>query len=480
MKILLTQALPLLAALLLSFSSYAQYDFSIQGVTVTVDPADQMSFEFEVTVAGSDAASVYYNWDFGDGNSSQGGSLVHHTYSATGTYFGSITVMSIDLTQSETVNFTVNVVNNWQGNPPEDVNNDGLITPLDALLVINEVNRRAAFNLPAGPLPPVGGQPYDVNGDNQITAADVMQIIQWLNANGPGPVPGAPIPPAPIKRPVQGQLASTGPEDDWSPMASKINMYWSDGQICNGTIDCTVDMLVGYHSVDWVLEDSVSGINHTVYSQYFYVEPFSFYLNPWMNMQEDTSDCTSFDFEGDCSYYVSDTGISLDLTYEWYVDGGQVGTGQNTSYSSSDSSYFGMCLRVIGEALGVVDSSEYCEGAYPYCEEYYYYEEEYEEYYDSSYYKHGLSPGAQAYTMEVIENPVREQLRIAVQLEANTGYTVEVLDATGRKWASHEGWASGTKEEMQVPLAHLPSGIYFVQMKSEAIVQTARILVMRQ
>lgn len=477
MKILSIQALLLFAALFLSFSAYTQYDFSIQGVTVTVDPNNQMEFDFEVTVTGSDAGSIYYDWDFGDGNGSQGGMFGYNAYNGFGTYFGSITVMSLDLTQSETVNFTVNVVNHWQGNPPEDVNADGLITPLDALLVINELNRRAALNLAPGPLPPAGGQPYDVNGDNQITAADAMQIIQWLNANGPGPIPGAPIPPAPIKRPVQGQLTSTGPEDDWGPLASKINMYWSTGQICTGTIDCTVEMPVGYHSVDWVLEDSVSNINHTVYSAYFYVEPFSFYLNPWMNVAEDTSDCTNFDFEGDCTYSTSDSGISLNLTYEWYVDGGQVGSGQNTSYSSSDSSYFDICLRVIGEALGVVDSTEYCEGVYPYCEEYYD-EEYYEESYDSSYYKHGLSPGAQAYKMEVIENPVREKLRIAVQLGANTGYTVEVLDVTGRQWASYEGRASGTNEEMQVPLINLTPGIYFVQMRSEGIRQTARILVM--
>lgn len=473
--------MPLLAGLLLSFSAFAQYDFEIQSVTITVDPANQMGFDFEVDVVGSDAGSIYYNWDFGDGNSSGGGMFGYNTYNNFGTYSGSIVVSSIDLTHSDTFNFTVNVVNHWQSNPGEDVNADGLITPLDALLLINELNRRANLNLPAGPLPPAGGQPYDVNGDNQINAADVLQIIQWLNANGPGPIPGAPIPPAPIKRPVQGQLASTGPEDDWSPLASKINMYWSTGQVCYGTIDCTVDMPVGYHSVDWVLEDSVSNINHTVYSTYFYVEPFSFYLNPWMTVAEDTSDCTNFDFEGDCSYSTSDSGISLNLTYEWYVDGGQVGSGQNTSYSSSDSSSFYMCLRVIAEALGVVDSSEYCEGVYPYCEEYYDYEDDYyDDYYDSSYYKHGLSPEAQASTMEVIENPVREELRIAVLLEDRADFTVDVLDATGRKWASHAGRATGSREEMQVPLAHLPAGIYFVQMKSEGIMRAARVLVMQE
>lgn len=475
-NLLPSRPLLVLAALLFSLSSYAQYDFSIQGVTITVDPTDQLSFDFEVTVTGSDAGSIYYDWDFGDGNGSQGGMFGYNTYGAFGTYFGSITVTSLDLIESETVHFTVDVINHWQGNPPEDVNNDGLITALDALLLINEINRRANLNLPAGPLPPVGGQPYDVNGDNQITAADAMQIIQWLNANGPGPVPGAPIPPAPIKRPVQGQLISTGPSDDWSPLAGLINMYWSDGQVCNGTIDCTVDMPVGYHSVDWVLEDSVSGINYTVHSAYFYVEPFSFYLNPWFTYDEDSVDCTSFDFEGDCYYMTSDSGISLSLSYKWYVDGAQVGSGQNTSYSSADSSDFYMCLRVIGEALGVVDSSEYCEDIYPYCEEEY--EDEYVEEYDSGYYKQGLAPELRAYTMSVMENPVREQLRIAVHLEAHATYTVQVLDATGRQWAGYEGRAKGTREEMPVPLIHLAPGIYFVQMKSGGIMRTARVLVL--
>ena len=69
----------------------------------------------------------------------------------------------------------------WQ-NPtdPDDVNNSGNVTPIDALLVLNHLN---AFG--AGPL--VGNPPgtqtyYDVNGDNNITPIDALLVLNRLNS----------------------------------------------------------------------------------------------------------------------------------------------------------------------------------------------------------------------------------------------------------------------------------------------------------
>lgn len=65
---------------------------------------------------------------------------------------------------------------------PQDVNNDGLVSPIDALLIINQMNR---VDL-AGEGEQVGGgqskpQYYtDVNGDNQTTALDALQVINYL------------------------------------------------------------------------------------------------------------------------------------------------------------------------------------------------------------------------------------------------------------------------------------------------------------
>jgi hypothetical protein len=69
----------------------------------------------------------------------------------------------------------------WQ-NPesPQDVNGDGAISPLDALLVINDLNRNGSRSL-AGT---AGGPPFlDVNGDSFVTAIDALLIINRLNDN---------------------------------------------------------------------------------------------------------------------------------------------------------------------------------------------------------------------------------------------------------------------------------------------------------
>jgi protocatechuate 3,4-dioxygenase beta subunit len=78
----------------------------------------------------------------------------------------------------------------WQ-NPATalDVNDDGVITPLDVLTLIVEVNRRGAGSLPVPPMPPYLPPSYfDINGDNTLSPLDVMYIIQDLNAHGARPV----------------------------------------------------------------------------------------------------------------------------------------------------------------------------------------------------------------------------------------------------------------------------------------------------
>ena len=67
-----------------------------------------------------------------------------------------------------------------------DVNDDGLLSPIDALLVINELNRVGAHAL----LPPSGGSappPYlDVTGDNFVSPVDALRVINELNRRGSG------------------------------------------------------------------------------------------------------------------------------------------------------------------------------------------------------------------------------------------------------------------------------------------------------
>jgi hypothetical protein len=79
------------------------------------------------------------------------------------------------------------LANPWR-NPSNglDVDNSGFVVPLDALIVINDLNRngpRALPNPPTAPLPP----PFiDANGDTFATAQDVLVIVNFLNANSGG------------------------------------------------------------------------------------------------------------------------------------------------------------------------------------------------------------------------------------------------------------------------------------------------------
>jgi hypothetical protein len=71
-----------------------------------------------------------------------------------------------------------------------DVTDDQLVTPLDVLALINEINFNDARSLPVPPIPPHLPIAYfDVTGDNQITPLDVLFVINDLNVHGSRPVP---------------------------------------------------------------------------------------------------------------------------------------------------------------------------------------------------------------------------------------------------------------------------------------------------
>ena len=84
----------------------------------------------------------------------------------------------------------------------EDTNNDGFVSPIDALLIINLINRRAADPLGADPtLPPRELTPdapyYDTNGDGLLSPSDVLLVINFLNVQAAASLEGehAPAPP---------------------------------------------------------------------------------------------------------------------------------------------------------------------------------------------------------------------------------------------------------------------------------------------
>ena len=60
-----------------------------------------------------------------------------------------------------------------------DVNNDGFVSPVDALLVINQINSGLAAPAAAA----VSSSLYmDVNGDKYVTAGDALMVINYLNS----------------------------------------------------------------------------------------------------------------------------------------------------------------------------------------------------------------------------------------------------------------------------------------------------------
>ena len=92
----------------------------------------------------------------------------------------------------EVEDYLVNISGNPWRNPviARDVNNDGAISAIDALVLINSINRGdfpAQSPLPSPPNRPI--PPYlDTNGDGYLTSADVLLVINFLNMprNGEG------------------------------------------------------------------------------------------------------------------------------------------------------------------------------------------------------------------------------------------------------------------------------------------------------
>ncbi len=69
----------------------------------------------------------------------------------------------------------------WQNQIAFDVNDDGQITSLDALAVINYLNSRPG-EITIPPPPAVPGPLYDVSGDGRISPIDALIVIDYLNS----------------------------------------------------------------------------------------------------------------------------------------------------------------------------------------------------------------------------------------------------------------------------------------------------------
>lgn len=97
-------------------------------------------------------------------------------------------------------------------NNPFDVNGDGFVTPLDVLLIINDVNSNGARPLASGGSGEGGGTRMypDVNRDRYVSPIDALLIINHLNAPG-GEGEGETL--GEVAGGVAGELAGAGIAD---------------------------------------------------------------------------------------------------------------------------------------------------------------------------------------------------------------------------------------------------------------------------
>jgi hypothetical protein len=91
-----------------------------------------------------------------------------------------------------------------------EVNGDGRVTPLDALILINAIHVRSASSQ-SNVASPLNLQPpyLDPNLDGYLTAADVLTVINYLNGTGSS-LAGESEPPEPTDRTASG-LAEVAP-----------------------------------------------------------------------------------------------------------------------------------------------------------------------------------------------------------------------------------------------------------------------------
>jgi hypothetical protein len=90
----------------------------------------------------------------------------------------------------------------YNASRPVDVNRDGLVVPMDALLVINELNNHVFSDRATGLLPNPPQAPHlpanegfvDTDGDGYVSPRDALLVINELNA------PTLPVVPQPVRR----------------------------------------------------------------------------------------------------------------------------------------------------------------------------------------------------------------------------------------------------------------------------------------
>jgi hypothetical protein len=114
-----------------------------------------------------------------------GNGIVRYTPAANFVGIGSFQYFLSDTNgiPSNLATVTVRVVSSLNQNPTNrfDVDNDGFVSPIDALILINDINKNGDRVLPANaPRPPY----LDVDGDGSLSPLDVLSVVNFINDQG--------------------------------------------------------------------------------------------------------------------------------------------------------------------------------------------------------------------------------------------------------------------------------------------------------
>jgi len=113
----------------------------------------------------------------------------------------------------------------FNSDSPFDVNGDGIVTPLDALLILNAMSQNGGGgSISQFPRP---GLFWDVNGDGQITPLDALLILHFINRQNHPPVVGEP--------------ESVEPESAVPEPTPGMDAWGSDSDMPIGRIESDVD-----------------------------------------------------------------------------------------------------------------------------------------------------------------------------------------------------------------------------------------------
>ena len=141
-------------------------------------------------------ATVYFN-AIGAGSVSLVGSPTDASPFQDTLLFGSDDPVDRSLLRFSSLDFTIDAgAPNQNSSLNLDVNDDGLVSPIDALLVINKMNRDSVIEgEQTGNSGSNGGKRYytDVNGDNKTTALDALQVINYLSRSNSNQASGEQI-----------------------------------------------------------------------------------------------------------------------------------------------------------------------------------------------------------------------------------------------------------------------------------------------